>query len=143
MIKYLVECDRCPSLDALPYVVDLGTGALRVDVCLGCSEALGLDVLVELLDEYGVPPEATPPAKSPPRKHTASSGQWQCPQCGAVYTTRNTVLGHLQGAHGMTSPDASRLVPPIGEPAVCPTCGYVATAGTGIAVHRRLHARAS
>lgn len=130
-VRTIVGCDSCGAEPADPLVVDVGDGALRVDLCRACQDAAGLPKLEALLADYGVAAATKPAAKrSPPAKGL------RCPRCDGTYPIRQTLISHLANTHALGLVEASKLAPPPGEAVTCPDCGYLAQAGQGIAQHR-------
>jgi predicted RNA-binding Zn-ribbon protein involved in translation (DUF1610 family) len=141
--QIIAWCDACQArgkstkLDlAEHFTVDLGSGPHELDLCKTDRKAL-IDPLLKLVGDYGVVPASNGRVKAKAAAKRVRSDEFDCPECGdLIKGNRRNVISHLSSIHGMSTVEASKVVPTAsGEEKPCPFCGYVTGGGTGFRAH--------
>lgn len=121
-------------------VVTLDGTSYTLDLCEDCAHELM--VFSEWLESYGQPSGSAP--SGPPRAATLeAAGRLQCKVCQRSYGNIASLRAHYRQSHEMAASQYAKYMPPnptgrkASAPMVCPTCGFEAAGGTGLAAHRR------
>lgn len=143
-IGYCDACDTEVDPDESDELIDMGFGLHHINLCPDDRAKLW-EPLETLVRDQGTRDDSRPPVATRPSKPTRSKADpagsgWapDCPLCGQqIRGNRTATINHLNRLHGMDRVEASRRVPVPKhlESVECPVCGFIASLGTGLAMH--------
>jgi uncharacterized C2H2 Zn-finger protein len=115
--------------DGLDVAFRVGSIAVVMDLCADCITEY-VTPLAEFLVTSGRKPSNGEAAPAPAAPRPDGAQRLTCPECGKIYSYRNSLASHVREIHGKVLPRLRSA-----KPVVCPHCGRTFGGGPGLSSH--------